>query len=84
MQSKLQNAIAARNTDKQTINNLERRVAEERRARNNAESQLTQERKSRKQEEARAAAQVIKIIVTHVIKRFCPEIKDFLWNLVIT
>lgn len=53
--SKLQIALNTRNADKQAINNLERRMVDERRARTNAEAQLTQERKNRKQEEARAA-----------------------------
>lgn len=60
LQNKLQNALSSRNADKQSINNLERRVAEERRARTNAEAQLTQERKNRKQEEARAAQVIFK------------------------
>ena len=55
LQQRYQSAISSRASDKQTISNLERRVAEERRTRCNLESQLNQERKSRKQEEARAA-----------------------------
>lgn len=59
LQNKLQIALNTRNADKQAINNLERRIADERRARTNAEAQLTQERKNRKQEEARAAQVII-------------------------
>lgn len=54
-QQRLQSATSTKSSDKQTINNLERRIADERRLRVNLESQLCQERKSRKQEEARAA-----------------------------
>lgn len=55
LQNRLQSASNARQTDRQTISTLERRIAEERRLRSNCEAQLSQERKSRKQEEARAA-----------------------------
>ncbi|KAG5888951.1 hypothetical protein JTB14_012210 [Gonioctena quinquepunctata] len=55
IQQRLQSALSSKSSDKQTISNLERRIAEERRLRSNVESQLNQERKSRKQEEARAA-----------------------------
>ncbi|XP_044253573.1 macoilin [Tribolium madens] len=55
MQQRYQSVASSRASDKQTISNLERRVAEERRARCSLESQLNQERKNRKQEEARAA-----------------------------
>lgn len=55
LQQRYQSVVSSRASDKQTISNLERRVAEERRARCSLESQLNQERKSRKQEEARAA-----------------------------
>ncbi|XP_072393968.1 macoilin isoform X1 [Diabrotica undecimpunctata] len=55
VQQRLQSALSTKSSDKQTISNLERRLAEERRLRSNLESQLNQERKSRKQEEARAA-----------------------------
>lgn len=55
LQSRLQSTGTARATDRQTINTLERRIAEERRLRSNCEAQLAQERKTRKQEEARAA-----------------------------
>lgn len=56
LHAKLQSANSSKAQDKQTINSLERRLAEERRVRNGLELQLNQERKSRKQEEARAAA----------------------------
>lgn len=55
LQQRLQGALSTKSSDKQTISNLERRLAEERRLRSNLESQLNQERKNRKQEEARAA-----------------------------
>lgn len=55
LQQRLHHSTSTRASDKQTINNLERRIAEERRIRSNLESQLNQERKNRKQEEARAA-----------------------------
>ncbi|XP_018324544.1 macoilin [Agrilus planipennis] len=55
LQSRLQSSNSSRQNDKQTISNLERKLAEERRLRTNSEAQLAQERKSRKQEEARAA-----------------------------
>ncbi|KAB0793090.1 hypothetical protein PPYR_12710 [Photinus pyralis] len=55
LQSRLQGANSVRQTDRQTISSLERRIAEERRLRSNCEAQLSQERKNRKQEEARAA-----------------------------
>ncbi|KAJ8959099.1 hypothetical protein NQ318_022356 [Aromia moschata] len=55
LQQRLQSALSTKSSDKQTIGNLERRIAEERRLRSSLESQLNQERKSRKQEEARAA-----------------------------
>ncbi|KAL1494375.1 hypothetical protein ABEB36_009984 [Hypothenemus hampei] len=55
LQERLQNAHSCKQTDRQTINNLERRLTEERRLRTNVDSQLAQERKSRKQEEARMA-----------------------------
>lgn len=54
LQNKLQSVTSTKSADKQTISNLERRVADERRLRTNCEAQLSQERK-RKQEEARAA-----------------------------
>ncbi|XP_019758630.2 macoilin-1 isoform X1 [Dendroctonus ponderosae] len=55
LQERLQNAQSAKQTDKQTIATLERRLTEERRLRANVDSQLAQERKNRKQEEARLA-----------------------------
>nr|XP_023025770.1 macoilin-like [Leptinotarsa decemlineata] len=55
VQQRLQSALSTKSSDKQTMSNLERRIAEERRLRSNVESQLNQERKNRKQEEARAA-----------------------------
>lgn len=55
LQNKLQNALNCKASDRQTISNLERRLADERRNRSNCESQLVQERKNRKAEEARAA-----------------------------
>lgn len=55
LQNKLQNVLSCKASDRQTINNLERRLADERRNRSNCESQLAQERKNRKAEEARAA-----------------------------
>nr|CAH7763382.1 unnamed protein product [Callosobruchus chinensis] len=58
IQQRLQSALSTKSSDKQTISNLERRIAEERRLRSSLETQLNQERKSRKQEEARAAQAV--------------------------
>ncbi|CAH1966343.1 unnamed protein product [Acanthoscelides obtectus] len=58
IQQRLQSALSTKSSDKQTISNLERRIADERRLRSSLESQLNQERKSRKQEEARAAQAV--------------------------
>ncbi|KAI4456243.1 macoilin [Holotrichia oblita] len=55
LQNKLQSILSSRAADRQTISNLERRVADERRSRLNCEAQIAQERKNRKQEEARAA-----------------------------
>lgn len=60
-QQRLQSALSTKSSDKQTISNLERKIAEERRLRSNLESQLNQERKNRKQEEARAAQVIIKL-----------------------
>lgn len=58
LQQRLQSALSTKSLDKQTISNLERRLAEERRLRSNLESQLSQERKNRK-EDARAAQVII-------------------------
>lgn len=55
LQNKLQSILSSKAVDRQTINNLERRFAEERRLRLSSEAQIVQERKNRKLEEARAA-----------------------------
>ncbi|XP_022916608.1 macoilin-1 isoform X2 [Onthophagus taurus] len=55
LQNKLQSSQSTKNTDRQMISYLERKVQEEKRNRQNCEAQIAQERKSRKQEEARAA-----------------------------
>ncbi|XP_050298169.1 macoilin-1 isoform X2 [Anthonomus grandis grandis] len=55
LQERVQGAHAARQSDKQTIGQLERRMQDERRLRLSLESQLNQEKKNRKQDEARLA-----------------------------
>lgn len=52
---RIQEMITSRQTDRQTIQNSERRLAEERRQRQSLESQLNAERKHRKQAEEKAA-----------------------------
>lgn len=64
LQQRLQSALSTKSSDKQTISNLERKLAEERRQRSSLESQLNQERKNRKQEEARAAQVLIQYILS--------------------
>lgn len=58
LQSKLHGLVSARQMDKQTLSQLERRVQEERRLRSTAEAQLAAERKAKKAEEAAAARAV--------------------------
>lgn len=70
LQQRLQSALSTKSLDKQTISNLERRLAEERRLRSSLESQLSQERKNRK-EEARAA-QVTALWRIYARLRFTP------------
>ena len=55
---RLHGLVTARQQDKNTMNQLERRLQEERRYRNAAESQLTAERKAKKAEEAATARAV--------------------------
>jgi low affinity Fe/Cu permease len=55
LQSKLHNLVTARQTDKASAVQLEKRLAEERRARTSAEAQLLSERKAKKAEEANTA-----------------------------
>lgn len=55
LQSKLHGLVSARAADKQSMNALERRLAEERRARAGAEAALAAERKAKRAEEAAAA-----------------------------
>lgn len=64
LQNKLQSALSSRAADRQTISNLERRVAEERRTRLSCETQIAQERKNRKQEEARAAQVIYECLIS--------------------
>lgn len=59
MQQRLQSALSSKSSDRQQINSLEKRIADERRLRASLEQQLNQERKSRKQEEARAAQVIV-------------------------
>ncbi|KAK6628136.1 hypothetical protein RUM44_010619 [Polyplax serrata] len=55
LQTRLHGLVTARQTDKQTINHLEKKLSEERRARSSCEAQLAAERKAKKAEEAAAA-----------------------------
>lgn len=55
---RLHGLVTARQMDKQTISQLERRLQEERRLRNSCEAQLAAERKAKKAEEAAAARAV--------------------------
>lgn len=50
--------MTARQQDKQTISQLEKKLAEERRTRSSIENQLSSERKAKKAEEAAAARAV--------------------------
>lgn len=61
LQTKLHNVTTLRTNDRQTITNLERRLAEERRSRAQLETQLAQERKNRKQQEQQAAQQAAQL-----------------------
>ncbi|XP_054714333.1 macoilin-1-like isoform X2 [Uloborus diversus] len=58
LQHKLHSMVTARQQDKQTIANLEKRVQEERKMRTLYENQLATERKAKKAEEAAAARAV--------------------------
>jgi hypothetical protein len=58
---RLHGLVTARQMDKQTISQLERRLQEERRLRNSCEAQLAAERKAKKAEEAAAAARAVAI-----------------------
>ncbi|XP_071438913.1 macoilin [Hetaerina americana] len=55
LQTKLHGLVTARQSDKQTISQLERRLHDERRSRGVCEAQLAAERKARKVEESAAA-----------------------------
>lgn len=55
LQTKLHNLVTARQQDKQTIAQLEKKVQEEKKLRASLENQLTSERKAKKVEEAAAA-----------------------------
>lgn len=59
LQSKLHNLVTARQSDKQNVALLERRLADERRARSTVESQLQSERKAAKKAEEAATARAI-------------------------
>uniref|UniRef100_A0A3Q2QY81 Macoilin 1a n=1 Tax=Fundulus heteroclitus TaxID=8078 RepID=A0A3Q2QY81_FUNHE len=56
LQNKLHSAVQAKQKDKQTISQLEKRLKAEQEARALAEKQLAEERKRKKMEEARAVA----------------------------
>ncbi|KAF7710867.1 macoilin-2 [Silurus meridionalis] len=56
LQNKLHNAVQAKQKDKQTLGQLEKRLKVEQEARAAAERQLAEEKKRKKLEEARAAA----------------------------
>ncbi|EEB13966.1 Macoilin, putative [Pediculus humanus corporis] len=58
LQTRLHSLVSGRQLDKQTMSQLEKKLAEERRARGSCEAQLAAERKAKKAEEA-AAAQAI-------------------------
>lgn len=60
LQARLHGLVTARQMDKQTISQLEKKLAEERRARGTCEAQLAAERKAKKAEEA-AAAQAVAV-----------------------
>ncbi|XP_007574700.1 macoilin-2 isoform X1 [Poecilia formosa] len=58
LQNKLHNAVQAKQKDKQTVGQLEKRLKAEQEARATAEKQLTEEKKRKKLEEATAARAV--------------------------
>ncbi|XP_038148666.1 macoilin-2 isoform X1 [Cyprinodon tularosa] len=58
LQNKLHNAVQAKQKDKQTVGQLEKRLKVEQEARATAEKQLTEEKKRKKLEEATAARAV--------------------------
>lgn len=58
LQTRLHGLVSARQLDKQAMNQLEKRLADERRARGSCEAQLAAERKAKKAEEV-AAAQAV-------------------------
>lgn len=57
LQTRLHGLVSARQLDKQAMSQLEKRLADERRARGTCEAQLAAERKAKKADDAAAAAQ---------------------------
>ncbi|KAL0275614.1 UNVERIFIED_CONTAM: hypothetical protein PYX00_003417 [Menopon gallinae] len=71
LQTRLHGLVSARQLDKQAMSQLEKKLADERRARGSCEAQLAAERKAKKAEEA-AAAQAV-AIATALNKGECTE-----------
>ncbi|KAF4517743.1 hypothetical protein B566_EDAN002948 [Ephemera danica] len=73
LQQKLHGLVTARQADKSAAAQLERRLAEERRARSSAESQLAAERKAKKAEEAATARAIAMAAAAAAAKTDCTE-----------
>lgn len=69
---RLHSAVQAKQKDKQTISQLEKRLKAEQEARALVEKQLAEERKRKKMEEATAARAVALAAATRYLYRFKP------------